>query len=75
MAVLFCIFIMIALFIGIIRIFAWMLKAAFHLIPFLFEVVFIIAAICFAWYLLQAIGVIAAIVIMAIGCHAVAKRI
>lgn len=75
MITLFCIFIMIVMFAGIIRIFGWMLRAAFHLIPFLFEVFLIIGVLSIAWYLLQVIGCIAAIAIIAVGCNAVRRKV
>lgn len=74
MITLFCIFIMIAMFVGIIKIFGWMLRAAFHLIPFLFEVFLIIGVLAIAWQLLKVVGFIAAIAVIAAGCHAVRKR-
>lgn len=75
MITLFCVFIMIVMFIGILRIFGWMLRAAFHLIPFLFEIFLIIAVLSVAWYLLRVIGCIAAIALIAAGCSAVRRKV
>lgn len=74
MITLFCIFIIIAIFVGIIKIFGWLLKAAFHLIPFLIEVFLVIAALYIAWHILSAIGIIVAVAAIVVGCRLVARK-
>jgi hypothetical protein len=58
----------IAFLVGIVKVFVWMISAAFHLVPFLFGVVMVIGVIMAAVYLLGIIGAVAAVIIIIAAC-------
>lgn len=68
MITLFCIFLVIAMIIGIVELFGMMIAVAFRLVPFLFSVGLVIAVICVVGYALGIIGAIVAIVIIIAAC-------
>lgn len=68
MITLFCIFLIVAFLVGIVKLFVWMISAAFHLIPFLFGIVMVICVIGIAAYLLGIIGAVIAIVVIVALC-------
>lgn len=59
---------LIAMIVGVVKLFGWMASAAFHLLPFLLEAALVILVIIGAAYLLSWIGIIGAVVLMGIGC-------
>jgi hypothetical protein len=68
MITLFCVLFIIAFLVGIVKVFVWMISAAFHLVPFLFGVVMVIGVIMAAVYLLGIIGAVAAVIIIIAAC-------
>lgn len=68
MITLFCVLLIIAFLVGIVKIFVWMISAAFHLVPFLFGVVMVIGVIMAAVYLLGIIGAVAAVIVIIAAC-------
>ena len=68
MITLFCVLFIIAFLVGIVKVFVWMISAAFHLVPFLFGVVMVIGVIMAAVYLLGIIGAVAAVIVIIAAC-------
>ncbi len=68
MITLFCVLLIIAFLVGIVKVFVWMISAAFHLVPFLFGVVMVIGVIMAAVYLLGIIGAVAAVIVIIAAC-------
>lgn len=68
MITLFCVLFIIAFLVGIVKVFVWMISAAFHLVPFLFGVVMVIGVIMAAVYLLGIIGAVAAVILIIAAC-------
>lgn len=68
MITLFCVLLIIAFLVGIVKVFVWMISAAFHLVPFLFGVVMVIGVIMAAVYLLGIIGAVAAVIVIIVAC-------
>ena len=68
MITLFCVLLIMAFLVGIVKVFVWMISAAFHLVPFLFGVVMVIGVIMAAVYLLGIIGAVAAVIIIIAAC-------
>ena len=68
MITLFCILLIIAFLVGIVKLFVWMISAAFHLIPFLFGIVMAICVIGLAVYLLGVVGAVVAIIVIIALC-------
>ena len=64
MITLFCILLIIAFLVGIVKVFGWLLSAAFYLVPFLFGLFMAICVIAIAAYLLGIVGVIIAIIVI-----------
>ncbi|MQN00899.1 MAG: hypothetical protein FRC54_02755 [bacterium LCO1.1] len=64
MITLFCILLIIAFLVGIVKVFGWLLSAAFHLIPFLLGIFMAIGVIAIAAYLLETVGVVIAIIVI-----------
>ncbi|RRF97208.1 MAG: hypothetical protein DUD27_01205 [Lachnospiraceae bacterium] len=64
MITLFCILLIIAFLVGIVKVFGWLLSAAFHLIPFLLGIFMAIGVIAIAAYLLGTVGVVIAIIVI-----------
>lgn len=68
MITLFCVLFIIAFLVGIVKVFVWMISAAFHLVPFLFGVVMVIGVIIASVYLLGIIGAVAAVIVIIAAC-------